>query len=487
MNNMINTQEGALAYENCINSLVNFFSKSGSVYDTKKKGQFYAGAESALDLFIPAWKQDPITAFKLVLWLRDCRGGAGNRSGARSIIKWLANNHGEWVSLNMHLIPLHGRWDDLKVLFKTPLRKQAGQFWADAISGGDILSSKWSNRIHKPTRQALGLKESEFRKLLASIRKDHIVEHKMCQKQWNRIDYKKVPSVAMARYTKAFDKRDNTRFQAYKDALKEGRTTVHADVLFPHDCIRTALHGDPEMAEAQFNALPNFLEDTDERIMVFCDTSGSMSVKVGGSVEAIHVSQGMALYCSSRMPEDSPFYKRFIGFGSEGKFVDWRNHTFSMALRDRMIFDRAVDSTRIDKGLDLVLSIAKERDIPQSFMPTTLLLISDMQFTSGVSNSSSDNRRYGYGSTNTDKTTTEVDRSIQKWVDAGYEKPKIVYWNTDAHRGQQATVNSENIGLVSGFSPAILKAIFGGTDFSPYGIMLRALEKYEIEIPKRNE
>lgn len=475
MTKMIKTKEGAVAYSTAINECVNFFSKAGSLYDTTKKTSFYSGETSALELFKSAFKQDPITSMKLLFWLRDCRGGAGNRSGARSIIKWFAENHTEFMKVNLHLIPAVGRWDDLRVLFKTPLRNQAGSFWADAINEGDVLAAKWAKRHYKPIRQALGLKESEFRKLLASIRKDHIVEHKMCQKQWDRIDYKKVPSVAMARYTRAFDKRDHERFQEYKNALVKGTTTVHADVLFPHDCVRTALHGDGDIAEAQFNALPNYLEGTDELIMVLCDSSGSMDTTVGGSVRAIHVSKGMALYCSSRMPENSPFYKRFIAFCSEGKFVDWRKYSFKEAIRNREIFDGAVGSTRIDRGLDLILRIANERDIPQRLMPTTLLIVSDMQFTSGVQG--------GYGG----RALTEIERSMQKWNDAGYKTPKIVYWNTAGHAGQQATVNSENVGLVSGFSPAICKAIFGGDDFSPYGIMMRALEKYEITIPNRKE
>ena len=50
--------------------------------------------------------------------------------------------------------------------------------------------------------------------------------------------------------------------------------------------------------------------------------------------------------------------------------------------------------------------------------------------------------------------------------------------------GQQATMNSNAVGMVSGFSPSICKAIFGGDDFSPYAIMMRAIEKYEVINPE---
>lgn len=479
---MRKTNEGAAMHENAINACVEMFSKAGSLYSTPKKMSYYGNETTALALFEDAFREDAVTALKLLFWLRDCRGGAGNRSGSRDIIKYLANTQTKLMAINMHLIPVYGRWDDLKCLFTTPLRDPAGYMWADAIKGGDILAAKWADRKHKPIRQALGLKESEFRKMLASIRKDHIVEHKMCQKQWSDIEFKHVPSVAMARYTKAFDKHNHTGFQLYKDAIKRGETTVHAETLFPHDCIRTALHGDEDMAELQFDALPDYLEGTDEKLMVICDTSGSMQSSVGGSVNAIHVSQGMALYCSSRMPEDSPFYKRFIAFCSEGKFVDWRKHSFSSALRDRNVFDGAVGSTRIDLALKTILDIAVKKEIPQRLMPTTLLIVSDMQFSDGAASNG-----YGWDSQglSEDKSLTEIDKAMKKFEAAGYNKPKIVYWNTAGYEGQQETVNSENVGLVSGFSPSLCKAIFGGEDFTPYAIMQRAIEKYKVKIPSK--
>jgi hypothetical protein len=475
---MIKTNENAMAFENAINEQVDFFSKSGSLFNTKKKA-FYGNEESALELFKKSWKTDAVTSFKLLMWLRDCRGGAGNRSGARSIIKWLAEKYPEWISLNMHLIPLYGRWDDLTVLFTTSLRNEAGIFWANALIADepDILAAKWAKRIHRPTREALGMKEGEFRKFLAQLRKNHIVEHKMCQNQWNEIEYKTVPSVAMSRYTTAFRKHDEERFQVYKNALKSGTTTVHADVLFPHDCIRTAFNGDMEIAEAQFNSLPNYLEGSDEKIMVLCDTSGSMDSGIGGSVKAIHVSQGLALYCSSRVPKTSPFYKRFIGFGSEGRFVDWRKHSFKTALQDYNVFDGAIASTRIDRALDLILSIATKRKIEQNLMPTCLLIVSDMQFSGGTAS-------YGIGEK---EALTEVEKSLRKWDNAGYNRPKIVYWNLCGYKGSPATVNDKNVALISGFAPATLKAVLSGEDFSPYAVMTKAIEKYEITIPRKGE
>lgn len=467
------TQEGAKAFEHSLDHALEFFSKAGSLYDTPTKQSFYGKDKeaSAKELFINSWIVDKPLSFALLLWLRDCRGGAGNRSGARAIYNWLAENDPEWLRANLHQLPMVGRWDDLRSLFGTPLEEDAANFWANALSNEEVkvLAAKWADRSDHPIRRALGdVSVPELRKLLASIRSAHIVEHKMCQKLWDKIKYETVPSVAMSRYTKAFYRNDEERFQYFKNQVKTGEKQVHASVLFPHDCVRTCLHGDKEMAEMQFNALPNFLagEDAEERIIVISDTSGSMTVSLGGSVRAYDVSVGLALYCSAKMREDSPFYKKFIAFNSESSFKDWKNMGFSEAVRNRRIFDGAVGSTRIDLALDLILKTAIKREIAPEYMPTTLLIVSDMQFHQGSATND-----------------TEVETCLKKWDEVGYERPKVVYWNTAGYSGQQATVTMRNVGLVSGFSPSILKSLLGGTDFSPKGIMLRTLEKYQVEIP----
>jgi hypothetical protein len=462
------TNEGATQHGHCGDNAVEFFSKAGSAF--QKKQSFYANEVDILKLFEPIFNEDQELAFKLALWVRDCRGGAGNRSGARKVLLWIAKNYPNWVELNLKWIPEVGRWDDLRCLFATSLKKRVAAFWADAIKSNNQLAAKWADRSDVPIRQALGLTIGDFRRLLAKIRKDGIVEHKMCQNAWGQIIYNHVPSVAMARYTKAFAKHDPERFVSFKEAVKKGEVTIKADVLFPHDCVRTAQNGDREIADAQFEALPNFMSQ-DELVMVLSDTSGSMNTQVAGSVRAIDVSQGLALYCSAKMPEASPFYKRFLGFCSEASFKDWRGMSFSQAVNSSKIFDGAVGSTRIDTALNWILKFAKEKEIPQIFMPSTLMIVSDMQFSAGGAHQKSDGK--------------VIDACLKKWEEAGYKIPRILYWNLSQYAGSPEKAVSANVGLISGFSTAILKAVFSGTDFSPRAIMLRALEKYsEVVVPR---
>jgi hypothetical protein len=139
---------------------------------------------------------------------------------------------------------------------------------------------------------------------------------------------------------------------------------------------------------------------------------------------------------------------------------------FSDAIHSRNVFDGAVGSTRIDLALKSILDMAKFFSLPQDSLPTMLIIVSDMQFHQGVQ---------GEG--------TQVELMMQQFEQSGYNRPKIVYWNTAGCAGSPDTKYGNNVGLVSGFSPSILKAILGGEDFSPIGIMNRAIEKYEVVTP----
>jgi len=487
------TNEGATQYDHSYDHGVEFFSKAGSLYKTKKgKKSFYGNETTALELFKAVWfSGNHELAMKLVMWLRDCRGGAGNRSAFRDCVKWIAETEPKWIEANIDVVPQIGRWDDLRALNGTKAEQVAVDIWAKAVAKKDYLACKWADRtdnnLLKALRKDKVIKDiGDFRRLLAEGRKN-TVERAMCSGNWNEIKYPHVPSVAMSRYTKAFGKHDPKGFEKFKEKVEKGEAKINASTLFPHDLVRTINGGgDTEIADAQFKAMPNWVGDSKLRIMVLCDSSGSMSSVVGGSIQAIDVSTSLSLYCSDRIPEDSPFHRKFMQFESESKLCDWSGHTFSEAygkgknpmktVKDRGywgynngIFDGAVGSTRIDKALDTLLTNAKMFGATNEQVPNLLMIISDMQFTEG-------------GVSNFDGTV--VERCLADWEAAGYDRPKVLYWNLAGCAGQPATVNHKDVGLVSGFSPSILESVMNAEDFTPLGIMNKKLEKYTVKIPQ---
>lgn len=462
-----------LLYKNTGNPLLDFFSKAGSLFSNKNVTSYYGSESGALELFKKAWKEDKKKSMKLLFWLRDRNGGAGNRSGFRDCINWLAATNSDWVESNLSLIPQYGRWSDLKALYKTPIADLASKLWADAILDNkgetQILACKWAKREDKNLQKTLNMNEAELRKLLASKRAEHIIESKMCANEWNKIDYKTIPSVAMSRYTNAFNKHDEKGFAKYKKSLEKAgddvANLIHAEVLFPYQCLVTAINGDKVIADAQFAALPNYMEKSKYRIMTICDFSSSMGRSGIGASSKLDVCKSLGLYCSDRLGKDNPFYRKFLEFSDNYEVIDWSKQKFSEAVN---CGNGNVASTNIEKALMGILSTAKMFKAKQNQMPNVLLLLSDMQFDCGTQNA--------------DKTVVEA--CMNEWKKAGYDIPKIIYWNLAGYAGSPDDINGKNIALVSGFSPSILTAVLGGDDFSPISIMNRTIEKYKITVPK---
>lgn len=459
------------------NPLVEFFSKAGSLFVTGsgKRQSYYGNEATALDLFKNAWCVSPETAMKLLFWVRDPRGGAGNRSGFRSIVSWLTETNFDWISSNLELIPVYGRWDDLIACVGTKLESQAIELWANAIRAGDGLASKWAPRENKANanvakllRRALSVSSKEYRKTVVS--NTSVVETNLCNNDLGSINYSGVPSVAMSRYNKVFSRKDTDRFVKYLEDVKNpnSKEKINASVVFPHDLVRSILIGRDKTADAQFEAMPNWFS-TNMRVMPIVDSSGSMGVRVAGLISAYDVAAGLAFYASDRLGAENPFYRKFIPFSDEAKFFNWTgcNGLSEGLLNYRRCTDHGfVGSTNIYSAFKLMLDTASFMNITPDQMPNAFLIISDMQFNGQVVGDD-----------------TLMKNIISQWVAAGYEVPKIVYWNIAGYAGAPATVYDVETGLVSGFSPSILKAVFEGDDFTPLGIMKRAIEKYEVKVP----
>lgn len=485
------TNEGDIQFEHSLNHCLEFFSKAASVFDNTRT--FYKNPEDSLDLFQKAWITDKETTLKILFWLRDCRGGAGNRSAFRRCIKWLASRKEDykWVKENVMFIPEYGRYDDLRSLFNSYCHNDAVKLWLDAIFNNNILAAKWAKRTDIPLyieakKQSKEINNiGDFRRLLSKIRSNNIIESKMCSKQWSKIEYSKVPSVAMSRYLTCFYRNDEIRFNRFKEDLVNKKTKVNTGVLFPHDCVRAAKsEADKGIVDEMFNSLPNYIGNNNS-IMVLCDSSGSMEAIISGTIKAFDVAVGLALYCSNFVPKDSPFYKKFIQFGSESSFSFWDNLTFTEALR---LFDGYCGSTRIDKALDLILDSASLFNVKNDDMPKMLLICSDMQFTAATKPMLSITQRNRLSMSSKPSAVeysidSAIETSLKRWDDCGYNRPKIVYWNLFPYPGQPVTSDMENVAMVSGFSPSILKSIFNCDILTPYNIMMEAIKKYNVNVP----
>ena len=127
-NNYTLTENGALTHKSTLNGLLDLFGM-GAAYRSRSN-------EDCIILFEKAWDEDPVYALKCLFYLRDVRGGQGERRFFRVVLHWLACNKPEVVKRNLCYIPEYGRYDDLYVLIDTPVESDMWSFIESEIRQG---------------------------------------------------------------------------------------------------------------------------------------------------------------------------------------------------------------------------------------------------------------------------------------------------------------------------------------------------------------
>jgi hypothetical protein len=458
------TENGMVTNSTSLNLCVDLFFKIGAMRGQDKN--------RIINSFTKAFGENPLHAMKLLFWVRDIRGGAGERQIFRDIISYLAKNHTETLGKNLHLISEFGRWDDMLVLFGTPLEGQSLKLITEALNAKNSLAFKWMPRPNVANgetkkqahilRKHLGLSPKEYRKML--VENSNTVEQLMCSKNWSKIEYSKLPSKAMSDLMKAFYKNDLTRFQEYLASVEKGEVKINSGAVYPYDIVKNMKTGNTKGADIQWNALPNYMEGNNERLLPMVDVSESMDTPAGqnANVTCMDVAISLGLYISER--NEGPFKDAFITFTSNPTLQYLKG---SLSERFRQIQGPVGYDTNVEKAFRMLLTKAVESNVAPEEMPTMILILSDMEFNCGSVR--------GW-------TAQEMVETL--YTQAGYTMPKIVYWNIQSRGDNNKPVQFDKNGtcLVSGFSPALLTNLLGGKDMTPYSMMMSIIdsERYSV-------
>lgn len=290
----------------------------------------------------------------------------------------------------------------------------------------------------------------------------NVVETPMCAKEFDKINYEHVPSLAMSRYSTAFGRNDAKRFEEYKQSLIKGEAKINASAVYPYDITKNLTRGDANLANEQWKALPNYMEGSNERVLPVCDVSGSMDTEIGGSTTAMEVCISLGLYISER--NEGAFKNAFVTFSSNPQL-----QYLTGDLKSRYQQLQSAEwgmSTNLEATFQFILKQALRHNVPANEMPTCILIMSDMEFNQA-----------------THRHDTASDMIRREYAESGYEVPKIVFWNLcSRHDNFPVTSNDEGVALISGFSPSILKTVLSGNAMNPVQIMIDTLnqERYSL-------
>lgn len=451
---MTYTENGAITPTNTGSSIIDFFFHSAAMRE--------ANVNRITDMWDKAFKEDPQTALRILFYVRDVRGGQGERRVFRIIVKHMLSNKNtlEWLCDNAKLIPEYGRWDDLIYLTyegkNTPFEKIGlkiidNQLYNDYqfIGTSEVsLLGKWmpsENASNSNTKEMakyfirkLKLTSRDYRKVLSTIRNHlRIVETNLTKKDYESIDYSTVPSKANLKYRKAFLRNDSKRYTEYLDKVNKGETKINASTLYPYEIVSkftywfTPSKEEAETLNTLWNNLPDYVDNLNG--IVVADTSGSMMGR------PLDVSVSLAMYIAERN-KNKAFKDYFISFSSRPKFHKISGNNLSERCNSVQLGD--VTNTNIQAVFELMLNRAKEYNVSVEDMPKFILIVSDMEFDEASSNSSLSN----------------FENIRRQYQIAGYPMPTLVFWNVNSRNNHTpVTINDRGVVLVSGCSPVIMK------------------------------
>lgn len=459
------TENGAIAYNRLNGSLITLFAQIGAL-----RPRTEAEIE---DKFAAAFNEDRLLATKMLFYAGNIRGGLGERRTFRICLKWLAKNYPTIVEKNIDNIALFNRYDSLFELVGTSCEDSMWEYVENTLKQDLVamrhnqtctLLAKWmpsetassekTKELARKAMKALRISPRQYRKMLSVLRKHiKVVEQKMSANEWDEITYSAVPSYAMARYNRAFERHDNERFSEYVEALNNGEEKVNASTLYPYDLVKNYMGWSSNsnlLAEQQWKALPNYITGNNN-IVVMADVSGSMSGR------PMETSIGLAIYFAER--NHGEYQNCYMTFTDRPHFITINPDSTLREKVNQVLRTEVGYSTNLERAFDYILAGATYNKIAKEDMPKALVVISDMEI---------DYYMRGYG-------IDFVEEMKHKFAAHGYDLPKLIFWNVEA-RNDTFLSQSTDIINVSGQSPSTFKFLMGALEGkTSWDVMLETL------------
>lgn len=500
--NFTYTENGGITHKTTKSDLLDMFAM-GAAMRTRSD-------EDVILMFRKAYEENPTYALKCLFYIRDIRGGQGERRFFRLCIKDLAKNDKVAMRRNIPNIPEYGRWDDLYELINTPVEKDMWDFMKhqlvlDIQSKTPSLLAKWmksentssydSKKLGRVTRIHMGMTPRQYRKTLSILRERiNVLETLMSAGEWDKIEFDKIPSKAGFIYKNAFARHDVERMmkatapiQSYKDFANDETKTVNAKDLYPYEIVGQAIDitkysykHDTTNRNIVNKYWDNYLKSFDDFTfngIAVVDTSASM-LRYGDKSQPMNVAISLGLCCAEKAR--GPFHDHFITFSANPQLIRVEGVDFVDKVK-RIYSKNICENTNIKGVFDLLLKTARENFCSQEEIPENIIIISDMEFDSCASPGW---RRYGnadFPAFNRQNVSTELEKIAEEWMRYGYKIPNLIFWNVDARQNNIPMI-APGASFVSGMSPSIYQTIATGK--TGYDLMMEKLDSKRYEAVK---
>lgn len=401
------------------------------------------------------------------MFVRDPRFGLGRRDLGRKLMSM--------SEVEAQNVVKAGRYDDLVFI---PTDENL-MYLKEQLYAGNELAKKWMPRLTgkdklyaKTLCKMWNITEKEYRKL---IKTDSTVEYKLSYaeqkdgtplndlfKQGNfdhplvdKIEFEKVPSLAMTKYTHTFSTREDLkeRFSVYIQKVKENKAKINTKTANVYDGYKEATRGGlvpQSMEEEAREVIANKIVDNatigvEMDAIVILDSSGSMTW--GGTGDnlldkAYAIAYGLAIK-STYAPN------QVISFSSRPQLMTIKGDTLKEKYKSMYTGD--CSNTDFGKVMDLLQGLKK--------YPEYLIVLSDMEF---------------------DEGSYQSKKETMKIFKEHGANTKIVWWNLNDRNKTVPEFDEYGNIYLSGYNIQILKLLENKFDMTTY--IDKILEKYKKDI-----
>lgn len=490
------TINGATALKTSGDNIVDFFMMFSRSINTKLINKYLK----------KCWITDPIKTIAIIFNGRDRKNGKKEKKISNISMLWLRKNKPHTYKLNiLKYIEKYGCWKDINFInyfsYNTQIIKfdyelnliveQLKKDKINLINGENIsLCSKWapSEKCRNDKKKHIvniiadilypndfKSKEKYRKEYLVPLRKQlKLVETKMCNNDWDTINYQDVPGVASNRLKKAFIKHDKERYLKFLEDVNNGNKKINTTGVLPHELVKFYLnlkekneepYEQNETIEVMWKALINDVKKNGklEGLIPISDVSGSMYCN-----NNIPILVSIALGILISKCNDGVFRNKIISFSRYPTLFELKGETLFENFNEIINMDAGYD-TDFEAVSDLIISHAKMYSVPQENMIKKIIVLSDMQF-----------NQASHGIKNVELLHDFI---TNKYNESNYNPPDFIYWNLNPYDATfPVESNKEGTVLVSGFSEQLLKTFMNYEKITPSLMVKDILEPYLLEV-----
>ena len=505
------TENGAKTYVTTNSALVDQFGKAGNFRGRDINEVFAEQAQ--------IWAENAEAALRFPFYLRmvtrkvkvnannetdKVQNGQGARDEAFKRLLWIAKEHSETFYNNIGILPLVCSWKDMWTLMFYDIKEnlnvidQKAMFeiiaqgllcdthvdlvkkFMPRIESRSKCTTEWNqitNDLAKGFAKHMGLSYKEYNKTKSSGTA-HTFQKLICSRNYDALNWNHIPGRALnllvtSKFLSNHNLKDNytqwilqqpvAKFTGYvfelarklREAVGGGRFGYSKRTNLPIEVKHTL--------DAQFKGLVDKARSDGkitENVWCCLDTSGSMNQPVKGlkDVYCSDIATSLALFFSDL--NTGPFHNKLIMFDNVSTPYDMVGESFC----DRVLNLPRVGcgGTNFQSAVDEIIKIRKQHpEIPLEQYPTTVLVVSDMEFDSL-------NRSWSGGRIHQTETNYEYSKNALKEVFPNdfVDNMKFIWWDCVARHGVnhfEGDAFTSGCTFLSGFDGSIIYTLLGET------------------------